>query len=404
MSDENAQRPYKLAVVATHPIQYQSPWFRAMAADPRLDLHVFFGHNATATDQASAGFGVQFEWDVPLLDGYPYSFLRNVARRPSVGTFRGIDTPEVSEVIRRGGYDAVLVNGWNHKSSWQAILACWRSKTKVMVRGDSHLRTARSNLKKVIKALTYRAFIPRFDACLAVGIWSREYYMHYGARPDRVFVVPHVVNESWLCGEAARFQPLRLDLRRQWGLGEKSTVFVFAGKLIPKKRVRDFIRALQQAANSGAAVEGLVVGDGPLRSECETLVSSSGVPVRFAGFLNQSEIVKAYIAADMLVLPSDGGETWGLVVNEAMCCGRPCIVSDQVGCGPDLVQPGKTGAIFPLGDVDALAKLMVAFAGDEKLLQQMGIRCRQLMHGCSVQTAVDGVVAALAALQTGAQP
>jgi hypothetical protein len=55
-----------------------------------------------------------------------------------------------------------------------------------------------------------------------------------------------------------------------------------------------------------------------------------------------------------------------------------------------------------LGDVDALAKLMVAFAGDEKLLQQMGIRCRQLMHGCSVQTAIDGVVAALAALQTGA--
>jgi glycosyltransferase involved in cell wall biosynthesis len=134
------------------------------------------------------------------------------------------------------------------------------------------------------------------------------------------------------------------------------------------------------------------------------LVSSGRVPVRFTGFLNQSEIAKAYIAADMLVLPSDGGETWGLVVNEAMCCGRPCIVSDQVGCGPDLVQSGQTGAVFPLGDVDALAKLMVAFAGDEKLLQQMGIRCRQLMHGCSVQTAVDGVVAALAALQTGAQP
>lgn len=397
----NSSRPFKLAVVATHPIQYQSPWFRAMAADPRLDLHVFFGHNATATDQASAGFGVQFEWDVPLLEGYPYSFLRNVARRPSVGTFSGIDTPEVPEVIRRGGYDAVLVNGWNHKSSWQAILACWRTKTKVMVRGDSHLRTVRSNLKKLIKALPYRAFIPRFDACLAVGIWSREYYMHYGARPDRVFVVPHVVNESWWCGEAARFQPLRLELRRQWGLGEKSTVFVFAGKLIPEKRVRDFIRALQQAANSGATVEGLVVGDGPLRAECETLVSSSGSPVRFAGFLNQSEIVKAYIAADMLVLPS-AGETWGLVVNEAMCCGRPCIVSDQVGCGPDLVQPGKTGAIFPLGDVDALAKLMVSFAGAEKLMQQMGVRCRQLMRDCSVQTAVDGVVAALAVLQTGA--
>ena len=158
---------------------------------------------------------------------------------------------------------------------------------------------------------------------------------------------------------------------------------------------------MQRAANSGAAIEGLVVGDGPLRAECEALVSSGRIPVRFAGFLNQSEIAKAYIAADMLVLPSEG-ETWGLVVNEAMCCGRPCIVSDQVGCGPDLVQPGQTGAVFPWGDVDALAKLMVAFAGDEKLVQEMGVRCRQLMRDCSVQTAVDGVVAALAALQTGA--
>ena len=394
----NLSRAYKLAVVATHPIQYQAPWFRAMATDPRLDLHVLFGHNATATDQAGAGFGVEFKWDVPLLEGYSYSFLCNVARKPSLGTFDGIDTPEVAEVLRRGGYDAVIVNGWGYKSSWQAIWACWRSKTKVLVRGDSHLRTPRSSLKKAIKALPYRAFIPRFDACLAVGIWSREYYIHYGANPDRVFVVPHVVNESWLCRESARLQPLRLQLRRQWGLGERSTVFVFAGKLIPQKRVRDFICALQRAASSGAAVEGLVVGDGPLRSECETLVRSEGLPVRFTGFLNQSEIVKAYIAADMLVLLSD--ETWGLVVNEAMCCGRPCIVSDQVGCGPDLVQPGKTGAIFPLGDVDALARLMVAFVDAEKLLQQMGVRCRQLMYD-SVQTAVNDLVAALAALQTG---
>lgn len=397
MPKANTERPYKLAILATHPIQYQAPWFRAMAADPRLDLHVFYGHSATAADQANAGFGVKFEWDVPLLEGYRYSFLRNVAASPSVAAFSGIDTPEISGLIRQGSYDAVLVNGWNHKSSWQAIVGCWRSHTKVMVRGDSHLRTFRSGLKKMVKALPYRAFVSRLDACLAVGSWSREYYLHYGARPDRVFVVPHVVNESWLCAEAARLQPVRAALRREWGLEDRSTVFVFAGKLIAEKRVGDFIRALQRAANSGANVQGLIVGDGPLRADCESLGREGGV-VKFAGFLNQSEIAKAYVAADALVLPSEG-ETWGMVVNEAMWCGKPCIVSDQVGCGPDLVQPGKTGAAFPLGDVDTLARLMAEFAGNGALLTAMGVCCRQLIRRWSLQTAADGVVAALAAVK-----
>src|SRR5206468_2285855 len=96
-----------------------------------------------------------------------------------------------------------------------------------------------------------------------------------------------------------------------------------------------------------ARVVGLMVGDGPLRDQCESLVEDTDVPIRFTGFLNQSEIVQAYLAADALVLPSDGEETWGLVVNEAMSCGRPCIVSDCVGCGPDLVAPGTTGFVFP---------------------------------------------------------
>ena len=73
------------------------------------------------------------------------------------------------------------------------------------------------------------------------------------------------------------------------------------------------------------------------------------------GFVNQSELPAVYASADVLVLPSDGQETWGLVVNEAMACGVPAVVSDAVGCGPDLIEPGRTGATFPFGDIAALA-------------------------------------------------
>jgi glycosyltransferase involved in cell wall biosynthesis len=387
--------PYRLAIVATHPIQYQAPWFRALAAHARLDLQVLYGHKATAQDQAGAGFGVDFEWDLPLLEGYSHSFLRNVAKRPSVATFRGIDTPEIAGLISRGKFDAVLVSGWQYKSLWQAILACWRTGTKVMVRGDSHLHTPRTSGKVALKNLLYRRFVPRFDACLAVGGWSREYFLEYGARPERIFIVPHVADEIWLGAEASRLGPLRADLRRQFGLGDTATVFAFVAKLTDKKRPADFIRAIALAAQRGASVQGLIVGDGPLRRECEVLVRAGNVPIVFAGFLNQSEIARAYVAADALVLPSDGRETWGLVVNEAMLLGKPCLVSDQVGCGPDLVSSGETGGIFPLGDVTALSELIIALASDRARLEVMGSKCRRQMEGWSIRVAVENTVAAV---------
>lgn|SRR5437588_6967028 len=387
-------RKYCLAILCTHPIQYHSAWYRAMAAHPELRMHVYYCHKATPQEQARAGFGVEFDWDLDLLSGYPHTFLRNVAHTPGHGRFAGFDTPEIAVILRRGQYDAVLVNGWNYKSAWQAIWAAWRAGVKVMVRGDSHLHTPRSLPRMLAKEFAYRRFIPRFDACLAAGQWSRDYFVHYGAPAERVFIVPHAVEIKRPAGSPVP----RCDLLRRFGLREDALVFLFAGKFIAKKRPLDFLRSLQLASAADATVQGLMVGDGPLRPDCEEFVRATGAPVVFAGFLNQSQIPDAYFAADVLVLPSDGGETWGLVVNEAMACGRACIVSDRVGCGPDLVRNLQTGAIFPLGDVDALAALMVDFARDPSRVQAMDAQAERVIQKYSVGAAVEGVLQALAAI------
>jgi glycosyltransferase involved in cell wall biosynthesis len=360
---------------------------------------VYYCHKATAQEQAKAGFGVAFDWDVPLLSGYSYSFLKNVANPAGHGRFGGFDTPEIGEIIRDREYDAVLVNGWNYKSAWQAIWAAWQSNVKVLVRGDSHLHTRRSTAKRVAKWLLYRRFIPRFDACLAVGQWSREYFLHYGARPERIFSVPHVVDlvPSGMTGEDVRRQ-----FREAARLDPDAVTFLFCGKFIKKKRPMDFVRAIAKTANGEARIQGLMVGDGPLRSGCEDLAMTLRAPVRFAGFLNQSTIWRAYVASDVLVLPSDGEESWGLVVNEAMACGKPCIVSDHVGCGPDLVQPCATGKIYPLGDVQTLAALMKQFASDPTRLAHMSNMARLMAQKFPVESAVRGVLDSLAA-SVGAQ-
>ena len=301
----------RLAILSTHPIQYHAAWFRALAACTDLEIHVYYCHQATPHEHSRAGFGVDFDWDVPLLDGYPHSFLRNVAKRAGPGNFGGFDTPEVKEIIKRHEYDAVLVNGWHYKSAWQAIWACWQSRVKVMVRSDSHLHTPRGIAKRAVKALAYPRFVPRLDACLAVGEWSREYFLYYGAKPERIFLVPHAIDGRRFQIEAKCLEPRRPDLRREKDLDENAAVFMFSGKFLPKKRPMDFVYAIEQAVRRNPRIQGLMVGDGPLRAGCEDFVRERGVPIRFAGFLNQSQITKAYVASDALVLPSDRGRNLG---------------------------------------------------------------------------------------------
>jgi glycosyltransferase involved in cell wall biosynthesis len=387
----------RLAIVATHPIQYHAEWYRLLAAHPELEVHVYYCHRATPSEQANAGFGVEFDWDVPLLSGYPFSFLKNVARAPGHGRFGGFDTPEIKDIIRRREYDAVMVNGWNYKSDWQAIRACWKSEIKVLVRSDSHLHRQRGFFTRIAKAAVYPRFVSRFDGCLAVGKWSKEYFLRYGAKPERVFLVPHAVNNIFFSCAAERARPMRSELRKKWGLDNEAIVFAFSGKFIEKKRPMDFVWAVHLAAKRCSRLQGLMIGDGPLRASCEEYVLNHGAPVSFAGFLNQSQIPAAYGLCDALVLPS-GAETWGLVVNEAMACGLPAIVSDQVGCGPDLIVPGKTGSVFPLGNVESLASQMLQMADNPAQLAEMGGCAARMINDYSPAAAVNNLVECLKAI------
>jgi len=390
----------RLAILTTHPIQYHAPWFRKMAAEPRLDIEVFYCHKATAKDQAKAGFGVEFDWDISLFDGYPFRFLNNISPEPGVSAFRGLDTPEIKNIIERERFDAVMVNGWHYKSAWQTMRACWKTKTPVMVRSDSHLHAPRSLVKRIGKRPFYSWFISRLDACLPVGKWSSDYFLHYGADAERIFVVPHVVDTDYFQTESVRLKSQRKLLRSQWGLSNYRVVFLFVGKFTAKKRPLDFVDAIDQARLCGARVEGFMVGDGPLRAACEQAVSQKKLPIRFAGFLNQSQIAQAYVVADALVLPSDGGETWGLVVNEAMACGVPCFVSDKVGCGPDLVVASETGESFALGDTKSLGKLLTKFAAEQKRIDWMSERATEKAQQYTVSVAVDCTLRALDAVRT----
>lgn len=350
----------KLGILATHPIQYHAPLFRELAGREGVDLTVYFAHRPTPAEQGE-GFGVAFAWDIDLLSGYRHHFLKNVARHPAQG-FGGYDTPEIDAIIVREKFDFLIVHGWNNRSCWQAFRACWRTGTKLAVRSDSQLPQGRMSvarqLKQAAKRLVYPHFIRRFDLCLPYGQRSAAYFRHYGGR--RIAIAPHFVDNDWFASQAALLAPRRAELRRQWGIPEDAYCFLYCGKFIAKKRPLDLLQALDLLCHESCVPPQyhlLMVGDGTLRSVCEEFANSRNLPVTFAGFLNQGEITQAYVAADCLVLPS-GSETWGLVVNEALACGLPAIVSDSCGCVPDLLGTGIAGCAYPCGEVAELAGRM----------------------------------------------
>ena len=382
---------FRLGVLATHPIQYYVPWYRALAQV--LDLEVFYSHRQTTEGQADAGFSVEFEWDIPMLEGYSHTFLRNVARRPDVNRFFGCDTPELADLIRDRRFDAFIVHGWATKSYWQAIRACWSTRTPVLVRGDSTLSTPRAGWRRAMKYPLHRCFVPRFDGYLTVGTRAKTYLTHYGASPEKCFDAPHAVDNDRFRASAAALRGERAKLRESFGMPASAVAFLFVGKFIDLKRPMLFVDAVAEAVKQNVEVAGLMVGDGPLRPATEARARALRAPVSFAGFLNQGAISRAYAAADVLVVPS-AHETWGLVVNEAMASGLPAIVTEGVGCSDDLVIPDETGARFPVDDRAALARHLVALS-DRRRLQQLATGAARRIETFSVSAAVAGTVRAL---------
>ena len=346
------EKRLRLGILVSHPIQYYSPWFRALSK--RLDVEVFYCHKQDSTGQATAGFGVPFEWDTPLFDGYRYRWLKNVSAKPSIAGFFGCDNPELFEIATAGKFDAFLIFGWNRKSYWQAMRACWKSQIPILMRGDSQLAGS-STVKNLIKKNPYHAFLSRINAHMYPGVRNREYLEYFGVRKSQLFWCPHFVeNERFAQGaELARSSNATKEFRASLHIPVDAFVALYVGKLIEGKKPADFIKGMVGLIDSNPSIHAIIVGSGPLETNCKSLASQYPRNLHFIGFKNQTELPAIYASCDCLVLP--GIETWGLVVNEAMACGLPCVVSSCCGCAPDMIDDNETGFVFPVGNVEALS-------------------------------------------------
>jgi glycosyltransferase involved in cell wall biosynthesis len=339
----------RLAIIVSHPIQYYVPLYRRLARRDDLEIKVFFTWHAGAAAQWDRGFGKSFAWDIPLTDGYEFEFVRNTARDPGTHRFWGLRNPELVQRVLAWKPDAVHVTGYAWCSHLRALPAFARAGVPVLFRGDSHLLDGRGPWwRSQLKRLVLRKVFSWPAAFLCVGQANKSYYRAFGVSDAKLFDCPHSVEIDRFAEPEATLEQQATEWLRELGIDDRQRVLLFAGKFEDKKRPLPLMRAFLKSQQNRTVL--LLVGDGRFDQEVRDLAARDPERFRVLPFQNQSRMPLVYRLADMLVLPSAYGETWGLAVNEAMACGRAALVSDRVGCHQDVVRPGENGEVFAADD------------------------------------------------------
>lgn len=374
----------------SHPIQYQSPLLKLIEKEKPFNLKVLYFTDHTL-DGVDTQFGQKIKWDVPLLQGYDYSFLKNYSPRPAVsGSFWGLINPGLIWLLLQKRPDYIIVHGWAYFSNLLLLLTARVLRIKVIMRAESPWKQEKRSL---LKNIILKYFV---DKAIYLGEQNKSFYLNYGMKESKLFFAPYCVENDRFSGEYEKLKFKRESLRTNQGYKENDIIVMFSGKFIDKKRPMDLLKAFRKINDPGCKL--LFVGEGYLRKDLELFIKDYHLSnsVRMTGFINQSLISEFYSIVDIFVLPSGRGETWGLVLNEAMNFHLPLVVSDMVGSSDDLVKDKLNGYTYRCGDVDELAEKLNRLISKKELRVKMGDESAKLVKEYSYNQIISGLKKAVA--------
>lgn len=378
----------KLAIITTHPIQYNAPLFQVLAKRKRISIKVFYTWGESVLqNKYDPGFGETVTWDIPLMDGYEYRFVENVAKNPGSHHFKGIENPGLIAEILNWKADAILLLGWNFKSHLSLIRRIYM-KIPIFFRGDSTLldETNFSSIGKIHRKYFLKWLYKHVDHAFYVGSSNKKYFQRAGLKESQLSWAPHAIDNSRFAFDLEG----RISYRKQLGIPHDALTFLFAGKLEPKKDVKTLLKAFSkiEKANSHLIIAGSGQLEGTLKFEYSKVKN-----VHFIPFQNQTQMPKLYSASDIFVLPSKGpGETWGLSINEAMANGRVVIASDKCGCANDLVKNNINGFVFKAGNsIDLFNKLNLLEQSSKEQIAEMGKASEKYIAVWSFETLAESI-------------
>lgn len=373
-------RRYRVLILTTHVIPYASPNYRSLAEDPRLETLVAYCSLQGAEPGADPEFGVQIQWDVPLLDGYKWVHVANRSPRPRLGRFWGVWNPGLWQLVRSGGFDAVVIyTGYMCASFWLTVLAAKSVGIPVLISTDSTALQSREGKrwKEWLKPCIVRRVYSFVDGIMAASEAAKRLALQLSVPEKRIRVIRCGMNkEAWLASNG-KFD--RAAVRAAWNIPANAPVILYCAKLQPWKRPRDLLEAFSKANLPGVYL--VFAGEGPQRGEVEASVRALGLTeqVRVLGFVNASQLPDFYQAADLFVLPS-AYDPCPLVVPEAMFSGLPVILSDAVLGRREMIDAGKSGYLYPCGDIGSLAEILKNVFADTQTLHRLKEGVRRQME------------------------
>ena len=395
------QRPLRVLIIASHPVQYESPILRLLAQDPRVESETAYCSLQGAEPGIDPDFGVEVKWDIPLLDGYKWTLIRNRSWAPRIGSFFGLLNAGIWRKIRRGHFDAVVIlTGYVYATFWIAVIAAKLSGVPVLFGTDATSLQPRDGRrwKISVKKLLLPAVFGLADIVIIPSEAGRQFILSLGIPDSRIVLTPFVVDNAWWRERACEVD--RSEVRRKWGIPEDALVVLFCAKLQPWKRPGDVLKAFARANVAGTYL--VFAGDGALRADLEASAKALGVAerTRFLGFVNQTGLPEVYRSTDLFVMPSEY-DPCPVVVCEAMLSGCPVVLSDEIRGRFDLVIEGRTGYIYPCGNIDALAGILATVLRDSATLVELSRAAIARMETWSPREHVDALVSAAQRAQAG---
>lgn len=393
-------RRVRVAYFVSHPIQYQVPLLRRIAAEADIDLEVFFFSDLSLRGYADKGFGnVHVKWDIPLLDGYKSTFLPGVRGKDSLSFSRPVNYGIHSAIVR-GHFDAVWLHGYHMLNNLHVLAVAKAHNLPVILRAESTLfDRPRSGAKLTAKRIFMSGLRASVRCILSIGTANTAYWRYYMGDNFPIFNMPYAVDNDFFQRRCREASQSREALRQELGLEPGRPVFIFASKLQTRKRCIDLVEAyLRLSPSPGVDPRAylLIIGDGEERSAIEARIQASGCSsVRMLGFKNQGELPRYFDLCDAFILPSIH-EPWGLIVNEVMNAGRAVIVTDQVGCQGDLIRHGENGLVFPAQNIEALRNLLASIIDNPDLAARLGQNALETISHFSYEEDVAGLRQALA--------
>ena len=390
-------KPVRLAYFVTHPIQYQAPMLRRIAADPSIELKVFFATDYSLRRHFDPGFGREIAWDIDLLSGYDHEFLPLIGDDSNITPFWPLNYG-IAWRLLTGRFDAIWCHSYARLPHLSAMITARLTGRKVFLRDEANSFSSRPGPARLLVKRAFLAFLKRLlSGNFTIGTLNRDYYRALGMPEDRLFPVPYAVDNAWFRDRIREAAARREAFRAELGLEAGRPIALFAGKFIARKRPQDLIRAFIAIAGDPAAGNPylLIAGDGELRDEVHAAAAdASEGSIRFLGFRGQTELPPLYDLADVFVIPSEM-EPWGLVTNEAMNAGIPIIATTEVGAARDLVRDGENGFVLSPGDVDGLSRALLTIFSDREGRERMGRKSLEIIDKWGFEQDVDGIRQAL---------